>query len=458
MGGDGVSPRMAGKATILVVERAGAATEALLALLRARGHRVAWARDAEGAFHALDEARVDAVVAPLGAARIDGLAVLRHARQRRPDACVVLSADAAGQRLAEAALAAGAHDVLPRPVARERLLAALERGLAQQRLSARLAEMEGRLDENLSVAPFTGRSRAIARVMEQVRHLASTHVPVLIEGEAGTGKGLAALAIHQHSPRRDAPFVSLDCGALAEPLLERELFGHEADTPGGSAHAGRLELADGGTMFLEDVDELPSGAQARLLRVLQDHAFERVGGSESHRIDARLIAATRHDLEARARAGRFREDLLRRLGVARIVMPPLRDRREDIPLLVERFLSGIRRGRMTRRVTRGVLDRLMSHAWPGNVRELRDTIASTVMVARSRRVIELADLGRALSPAEGEAERLAIGVGTTVEDAERQLIAATLEHAGNDKPRAAALLGIGLRTLYRKIKEYRLPH
>ncbi|TMQ72794.1 MAG: sigma-54-dependent Fis family transcriptional regulator [Candidatus Eisenbacteria bacterium] len=431
---------MAGKATILVVERAGAATEALLALLRARGHRVAWARDAEGAFHALDEARVDAVVAPLGAARIDGLAVLRHARQRRPDACVVLSADAAGQRLAEAALAAGAHDVLPRPVARERLLAVLERGLTQQRLSARLAEMEGRLDENLSVAPFTGRSRAIARVMEQVRHLASTHVPVLIEGEAGTGKGLAALAIHQHSPRRDAPFVSLDCGALAEPLLERELFGHEADTPGGSAHAGRLELADGGTMFLEDVDELPSGAQARLLRVLQDHAFERVGGSESHRIDARLIAATRHDLEARARAGRFREDLLRRLGVARIVMPPLRDRRED------------------RRVTRGVLDRLMSHAWPGNVRELRDTIASTVMVARSRRVIELADLGRALSPAEGEAERLAIGVGTTVEDAERQLIAATLEYAGNDKPRAAALLGIGLRTLYRKIKEYRLPH
>ncbi|MEK7329747.1 MAG: sigma-54 dependent transcriptional regulator [Candidatus Eisenbacteria bacterium] len=447
-----------GRATILVVDRESTATAALIAFLRGHGMKVLWARDGEGAYHVLDATRVDALVAPLRAPRIDGVAVCRHARERHPEACVVLSADAAGARMAAGALGAGAHDILPRPVDRERLLAALERGLAQQRLAARLVEMEGRLDERFGVAPFTGRSRAIARVMEQVRHLASTHTAVLIEGEAGTGKSLAAQAIHQNSPRRNEPFVWIDCGALDEPLLERELFGREpgASSEGDGAQRGRLELADGGTLLLEEIDELPPGAQVRLLRVLQDRAFERVGGKATLKSDVRLITATRRDLAARVREGRFREDLFHRLGVVRIVMPPLRDRREDIPLLVERFLieSSRGRGRGVKGVTRGVLDRLMGHPWPGNVHELRVTIEGMVMVARSGRALDLADLPQALCPPEGEAGRLEISVGMTVEEAERQLIAATLAHARNDKPRAAALLGIGLRTLYRKIKEY----
>jgi DNA-binding NtrC family response regulator len=320
-----------------------------------------------------------------------------------------------------------------------------------------VVERVGRRDERLGVAPFTGRSRAITRVAEQVRHLASTHSAVLIEGEAGTGKGLAALAIHQNGPRRHAPFIRVDCGALDEPMLERELFGHgPAESESGAAQRGRLELAEGGTLFLDEIDALPAGAQVRLLRVLQDHVLERPGGQGTLRVDVRPIAATRHDLAARVRTGRFREDLLQRLAVARITMPPLRDRPEDIPLLIERLLRETSRGRAAHGVTRGVLDRLIAHPWPGNVRELRDTLEGMVLVARRGRPFDLADLPESLRPPVGEAERLVMSPGMTVEEAERQLIAATLAHARNDKPRAAALLGIGLRTLYRKIQQYRI--
>ena len=317
--------------------------------------------------------------------------------------------------------------------------------------------MVRRLDDPFSVAPFTGHSRAIGRVMEQVRHLASTHAAVLIEGEVGTGKGLAAQAIHLSGPRRSRPFVRLDCGAMGEALIERELFGFEPgeSSVDGAARTGRLDLADGGTLFLDEIHALAPGAQVRMLRVLQDHAFERVDGRETLKVDVRLIAASR-DLAAQVREERFREDLFQRLGVVRIVLPPLRERREDIPLLVDRILadSSRARSRGVKGVTRGVLDRLMEHPWPGNVRELREAIEAMVTVARRGRALELADLGQSLEVPGSDAGRLEISVGTTVEDAERQLIAATLAHTRGDKPRAAALLGIGLRTLYRKIKAY----
>ena len=445
------------RAKILVVDRESGTTAALIAFLRGRGMEVLWAGNSEGASRTLDGTRVDALVAPLRSPHIDGVALCRRARERNPGACVVLSTGAGGARMIAGALGAGALDILPRPLDRERLLVVLERGLAQQRLAARLADMEGRLDERFGVTPFAGRSRAIGRVMEQVRHLASTHTAVLIEGEPGTGKSVAAQAIHQNSSRRNQPFVRIDCGALDEPSLERELFGRE---PGAAedhgARRGRLELADGGSLLLDDIDELSPGVQVRLLRVLQDRAFERIGGHATLKVDVRLIAATRRDLAAQVREGGFREDLFHRLGVVRIVMPPLRDRREDIPLLIERFLieSSHGRGRSVKGVTRGVLDRLMAHPWPGNVHELRATIEGMTIVARRGHALDLADLPRALCPLPGEAERLEIAVGMTVEEAERQLIAATLAHARNDKPRAAALLGIGLRTLYRKLKEY----
>jgi DNA-binding NtrC family response regulator len=426
----------------------------MIGRLRAGGMSVSWASDGEEALQALEAAHLDALVAPLAAPGIDGLAVLRRARARHPALCAVLTAGAAGTRRAAEALREGAWDVLDRRADPDRVRMALERGLSHQRSRARLAELERAQADAAGPGPFDGRSRAITGVMEQVRHLASTHVALLIEGEAGTGKGLAAWAIHLHSPRRSRPFVTLDCTGLDARTIERELFGVAEPAP--DARPGRLEESEGGTLFLDEIGAAPPGVQVQLLRLLQDRSFERAGGRTTIRADVRLVAATRVDLAAEVRAGRFREDLYRRLGAVRVVMPALRERREDIPLLVERFVrdSNRRHRRRVRGVTPGVLEHLVRHDWPGNVRELRDTIERMVIFAPGGRPLDLADLPEPLQARGGEPRRIAIAPGMTVNEAVRLLIAATLAHTGNDKPRAAAMLGIGLRTLYRKIREH----
>ncbi len=439
---------------VVVVERASAATTTLLARLREHGMHVAWARDDEGARRALGGARVDGLIVAMRAPRIDAMSVLRRARAEHPASCVVLTADAAGMRRAAEALREGAWDTLARPVDPERLLAVLERGLAHQRLVARLAALEDGLPGVPGGEPFIGRSRAIDRVLEQVRHLASSDAAVLIEGEPGTGKGGAAWAIHGLGPRRDGPFVAIDCASGEPGALERELFGVEE--PAHDARPGGLERADGGTLYLDDIAAATQAVQIRLLRLLQERAFERVGGRTTIRVDVRLIAGAALDLGGPVREGRFREDLFRRLAVARIAMPPLRMRREDIPPMVERFLrdANRRHRRRVKSVTRGVLERLQRHPWPGNVRELRDTIESMVVSAPGGRPLDLADLPPSLRAGPDVNERVDIAPGMTVEEVERALITVTLAHVGHDKPRAAAMLGIGLRTLYRKIKEY----
>jgi DNA-binding NtrC family response regulator len=309
-----------------------------------------------------------------------------------------------------------------------------------------------------SSSRLIGCSRAIARTMEQVRHLSATNASVLIEGEPGTGRELVAHAIHQSGPRGNRRFIAVDCSALPGERIEGELFGFEAgadaDLPGPAS--GKMELADHGTLFLGEIGDLPAAVQARLLRVLQDREFERVGGERTIKVDVRVMAATAHDLSARVADGRFREDLFRRLAMVRVSLPPLRERSEDIPLLVQHFVRETSRehGRRVRGASRGVLERLMRHPWPGNVRELRNTIEGMVVSAAGRRPLDLTDLPPTLREPASEIDRLEIVVGTTIEHAERQLIAATLRHTGHDKPRAAAMLGMGLRTLYRKIKRY----
>ena len=441
---------------ILVIDRASDAITALIAFLRARGMAVSWARDRESALRSLGAPRVDAMIAAMRAPGIDGIELLRRARARHPGVCAVLTVARSGAGRAGEAMREGAYDVIPRPIERERLLAALQRGLAQQRLAERLAELEERQTAPFEGEEFTGRSRAITRVLEQIRHVASTHAAVLIEGEAGSGKGLAARVIHRISPRRGHPFVSVDCRALDEHMIESELFGVEPPAP--LARPGRLEEASGGTLFFREVGEAPHGVQIQLLRVLQERAFQRVGGTETIRADVRLITATDRDLAVQVRAGLFRDDLLQRLGVARVVVPPLRERRDDIPLLIEHFLRELGRAhhRRVRGVTHGVLERLQQHSWPGNVRELRDTLEGMVLSAPGGRPLDLADLPQPLRDRGADNERLAIAVGMTVGEAERLLISATLDQVGHDKPRAAAILGIGLRTLYRKIDEYRI--
>jgi DNA-binding NtrC family response regulator len=444
---------------ILVVDRESDATQSLIAFLRDRGFEVVWARDDAGAHTVLDRRRVDCLVTELDAPRIDGMAVLRRGRALHPELCAVVVAEAAEVGKAVEAMRLGAADFQVKPIRADKLLAVIEHGLEHQALAARVAEMEARMDERYGFERPAGRSRALARVVEQVRAIAPTRAAVLIEGERGTGKGLVAQAIHHHSPRRHDPFVRIDCGALAGDVLESALFGHEpagADAPG--SRRGRFELADSGTLFLDGIADTPPPVQVKLLRVIQDRAFERLGGTEKLRIDVRLVAASDRDLAAEVAAGRFREDLFTRLSVARIAMPPLRERLEDLPPLVEVFIRDFNRahGRRVTGISRGALDRLMRHTWPGNVSELRHTVERMVLASEGRRRLDLSDLPVDLREAATGGGRLEIAVGMTVDEAERELVLATLERTAHDKPRAAAMLGIGLRTLYRKIKQYGL--
>jgi DNA-binding NtrC family response regulator len=301
--------------------------------------------------------------------------------------------------------------------------------------------------------PLIGRSRAITRVLEQIQRIATTHAAVLIEGEPGTGKGAAARAIHDRGPRHAEAFVALDGAEIVPTGQEEALFGAQA---GGRATPGAVERAEGGTLYLAEVGALSHAVQARLLRLLQERAYERIGGERTLHADVRLIAGTRQDLAEAAREGRFRDDLLARIAAARITMPPLRERVEDVPALVERFLreANRRHRRGVKRVTRGVLERLERHPWPGNVRELADTIEGMVVSAPGGRPLDLADLPEPLRVDGVGPESVRLAPGMTVEEAVRGLIVATLEYVGQDRRRAAAMLGIGLRTLYRKIKQY----
>jgi DNA-binding NtrC family response regulator len=445
--------------TVLIVDRDGVAARGLTEFLTGQAFEALWVRDGESAMNAIDDRRIDCLVADLQAPRIDGMAILRHGRTRNPLLCAVVVSDAPAIERAVEAMREGAYDFQTKPLHLEKLLAVLQRGVRDQQLAARIEEMEGRMDERFGIRRLTGASRAITRVMEQVSHIAPARSSVLIEGGSGTGKALLARVLHHNSPRKLKPFVWTNCAALAPAVVEAELFGIERDEEdaAGGPRPGRFELADGGTLFLDEVDTLPAAAQVRLLRAVQERMFERVGGRAALRADVRLIVASDRDLEAEARAGRFREDLFERLSVARIHLPPLSERREDIPALVDTFIRELNRqhGRHVRGISRGALDVLVAHGWPGNVRELKVTLEGMVVFAEGRRPLQWSDLPKSLT---GARPRTAAGLapGMTVAEAERALVEVTLEHTGGDKSRAAAMLGIGLRTLYRKIKQFGL--
>src|SRR5262245_45245676 len=376
------------KSKVLVVDRESDAARTLMAFLRAQDVDVVWVRDAESAYRVLDEVPVEAVCSVLNGPRIDGQGILRRALERNPRAGVVLMAEP-GEGDAAHLLRSGAADLQVGPLDLERLGVVLRRGLEHQRLARQLGELGQMLDERFGVEHMIGRSPAMARVVESIQHVASTRATVLIHGETGTGKSLVARAIHRLSARRDERFVWVSLGAAAGGVLESELFGAEnGDAPGSSGpRRGRLELADGGTLFLDRVDEAPASVQVRLLRALRDHEFERVGGENALKVDVRIVAATPRDLEAEVGAGRFRQDLFERLGAVVIRTPPLRERPEDIPLLVEQFLRDLNREH-NRRITglsRGVVEGLMRHDWPGNLRGLRQTVAGMAGFRQRRR-------------------------------------------------------------------------
>jgi DNA-binding NtrC family response regulator len=454
----------------LIVDKDSTETADLKALLQQGGFDVEWAKDGEQAYNALDHLGPDSagtpagpsvVIAELRSHRVDGMRLLEVARRRNPEVCVILIADQGTIELATEAMREGAYDFQLRPLNLPKMLAVIQRAISHQRLVSRAEDLAVRLDERLRVPNLTGHSRVMQELQDKILQIAPTRATVLIYGETGTGKELIAQAIHQLSPRKDERFVKLHCAELSESIIESELFGHErgAFTGADQQRKGRFELADGGTLFIDEISEIPPNVQTKLLRVLQDRQFERVGGNETVRVDVRVIAATNRRLDLMAAREQFREDLYYRLRVIQLEVPPLRERREDIPPLLDAFLREFNRehGRKVTGVSRGVMDRLMQYEWPGNVREFRNTIEEMVIFAQGKRALEVSDLPIALRQQRPPAgEDMNLSVGMTMNEIERASIEATLRSVGYDKQKAAKILGIGLRTLYRKQKEYGL--
>jgi len=429
-------------------------------LLESAGYQPIGVARLPQALAALDRNEPAAVLVGLDAAHADPAGALRALRTRAGHVPLLVLADPRRLPAAVASLRMGAEDYLLRPPDPYELTARLTRVLERQDLDSRLSLLQDELARRAAPRTPVTQSSAMAGVLERIRRVAPMRATVLIYGESGVGKELVARAIHFSSPRREQPFVALNCAAMPAQLIESELFGHEkgAFTGASSRTRGKFELAHRGSLFLDEIGEMDPPTQAKLLRVLDDKEFMRVGGDQSLKVDVRVIAATNADLEAMVARGSFRQDLYYRLKVVTIAVPPLRERRADIPQLVEIFLDELSRGNAVRRktVTPSAMAALQAYGWPGNVRELKNVLES-LLVSTGGDTVDLADLPPAI---ERRTSRISVEAvllpGTTLAQMERELIRRTLEHTGGNRTHSAQLLGIGVRTLQRKIQEYGL--
>jgi DNA-binding NtrC family response regulator len=410
--------------------------------------------DGQSAIEALAVSRFDFVVTDLRMPHADGMAVLQASKVADPDRPVVLVTAHGTMHVAVAAMREGAADVLEKPVALESLEAVLQR----VRERSRLMRENTFLRQEAVGGDMVVASHAMLDVVDMVSRVARSNAAVLVRGESGTGKERIAALVHKRSDRASGPFVKLNCAAMSESLLESELFGHEAGsfTGAGRRREGRFELADGGTLFLDEVGEMSAAMQAKLLRVLQEGEFERVGGNETLRVDVRVVAATNRDLEAEVVAGRFRGDLLYRLNVVPVWLPPLRDRREDIVPLARHFLRAGLRFSPEAELT------LAQWSWPGNVRELQNLVQRVALLCDGE-IVESQLVQQWLQPQSARAEERTVILqpadplggllGRTLADVEQELIRRTLAHCGGNRKRTAEQLGIGVRTLFNKLRE-----
>jgi two-component system response regulator HydG len=438
--------------TVLVVDDEPSNIESLERIFLRDGMRVLSAPDARRALEIVRSHRVNVVLTDLMMPGTTGLELLRAVRQVAPDVEVVLMTAYGSVEAAVSAMREGAYDFVEKPLKRLSIVKSVRKAAEKQRL---VAENQSLKDEikRLAHREIVGSSPALRRVIDVATQAAPSQATVLVLGESGTGKELLARYIHERSSRARGPFVAVNCAAIPETILESELFGHErgAFTGATSRKDGRFAKASGGTLFLDEIGELSLAVQVKLLRVLQEGEYEPVGGN-TQKADVRIVAATNRDIVAEVAAGRFREDLYYRLNVIAVVAPPLRARREDIPLLVDHFLGKYcaKNGRPRLQPTRGAIDRLADYAWPGNVRELENVIERAVVLARSDALTE-ADLPEHMSAAEPTASQLNFEVGTPLEEIELRVIRETLRRTRGDKSVAAQLLGISTRTIYRKL-------
>ena len=438
--------------SLLLVSDEPTVLHSLYRILKRDGLDVVCAQGAEEALRALAVEPVAVCVAEMRLRGMGRLEFLARARAARSRAELVLLADTADLETVVEAMRSGASDVVAGTLSKARLEAVVAAAFERQR--ARHGPAQAAAPAGLQLL---GTSAAIRDVFQMIERVGPSAATILVHGESGTGKELVATAIQQRSPRRQAPFVKVNCAAIPDTLMESELFGYEKGAFTGAVRSkkGRFELADGGTIFLDEIGDMSPSTQMKVLRVLQEGEFDRVGGTRTERVDVRVIAATNVDLKRAVAERRFREDLYYRLRVIEIRLPPLRERREDIPQLVEHFIGKYadRNGRNVRGIEPEALDSLLEHDWPGNVRELENAVERAVVLSRGDR-LQRTDFGRDLPQ---RATQLVIGfpVGTRLDEIERRMIAETLRHTNGDKRRAAALLGITSRTIYRRLERRR---
>lgn len=456
----------------LIVEDDEDSAQMLASLVKREGHSVATAPSLASARRFLAMQLPDVLLLDLHLPDGNGLELFENS-ELVVDTEVVLMTGQASLETSIKALRLGAADYLVKPVNPQHLKSLLSRLIRPSKLLAELAQMTEQWRETGRFGPLIGASDPMQSVYRQIARVAATPVTVFIQGESGTGKELVARSVHELSRRREQPFLAINCGAISPHLIESEIFGHERGSFTGAErqHQGFFERAHGGTLFLDEVTEMPLSLQVKLLRVLENGTFMRVGSTQLQQTDTRIIAATNRDPAEAVMRGALREDLLYRLNVFPISLPPLRDRASDIPLLAERFLEEMGREEQTsKRLTPEALRRLQAYPWPGNVRELRNALQRAWVMAHGSQIDEewlprlpasspapapAAPVGAAES-AESGGPHLDIRIGTPLSEVERQLILATFEYCGQHKERTAALLGISMKTLYNRLKEYKL--
>ena len=451
---------MADPFRILVVDDEPAQLELAGGFLKKRGFETVLAESGEKALRSFCDQSFDLVLTDQKMAAMSGLELVHAVRALNPETAVIVMTAYGTIETAVSAIKAGAADYLTKPLNLDELLYRIEQVRERQRLLTENRELREALQGRHRIEGIIGESGQMLEVVSLVRRVAPSEASVLIRGESGTGKELIAKAIHFASPRAAGPLIRINCAALPETLLESELFGHEkgAFTGALATRKGRFELADEGTLFLDEIGDLPLHLQAKLLRVLQEREFERVGSSQSIRVNVRILSATHRDLEALLKAGQFREDLYYRLNVVTILLSPLRERRQDLPLLIDHFLRVFaeKNGKRIRGFTHEARETLLRYDYPGNVRELENLVERAVVLTRDE-VISKDDLPLMVQPPEkGAEEEGGSSLTAAVEGMERQMIREALARSGGVQTRAAEMLGISERALRYKLKKYGL--
>ncbi len=441
--------------TILVVDDDALIRQSVKRILEKEKYDVITAEDGEPALEIIRQKPVDLILTDLKMRKMDGMQLLKAAKMLAPEIDVIMMTAHGEVDTAVEAMREGAYHFIQKPLKRAEILLNIARALEKQALVLEVRSFREQLEAEHHFSNIIGQSSVIRELITKVQQVAPSTANVLILGESGTGKEVFANALHAASPRKNKPMVKVSCAALPETLLESELFGYEkgAFTDAKTRKPGRFELADGGTLFLDEIGEMPKPQQVKLLRVLQEGEFERLGGTKTICVDVRLIAATSKNLVEEVEAGNFREDLFYRLNVITLEIPPLRERRADIPLLVDRFLKKYseKNEKLIRGISREALNALEVYDWRGNVRELESVIEQAIVLTQADS-IGLADLPASIQPREISREKsITLPLGTPMEEVERRVICETLKMTSGDKELAAKLLGISSRTIYRKL-------